>query len=503
MSALTTIRPELLQFTPEQVRLMMPYVWVFGGAVLALVVTQFKSLPSKWIGLGVSVLSLVAAAISSAGLLHEAPISLFNQMMVSDGYSHYFNVLFLVAGAVTIISSFHYLDRESLQLPEYNVLILFSVLGMMLLASATDLVVIFIALEIMSLSVYSLVGFRRADRRSNEAAMKYFILGGAASALFLYGSALVYGACGSTRIADVLKFYQAQPVSPLGIVGAWTVIAGFLFKVASAPFHMWMPDVYEGAPVPVTGFMTTGLKAAVFATFLRLISGGFGFGKAGYEPWEESIHDILYGLAILTMVVGNVIALSQSNLKRMLAYSSIAHTGYLLVGVIAGMKTAEAHSSVVFYLVSYVVMNLGAFVVLTAISDRGDNGLTLQDLSGLSRKKPMLAFSMAAFMLSMAGVPPTAGFVGKYLLFYQAVQAGEVWLVVLSVLCSAISVYYYLRVLVYMYMREPVTPGEAASVRPGSGWMTASVAVLVVLTLQAGVIPKQWVESARRAITSL
>lgn len=501
MNALNTIRPELLSFTTEQLQLVMPLFWMTLGSIVVLVLTQFKSLPVKWVGLVGSVATLALAGCSSVSLLDVPRAELFNQMLAVDGFSQYFNLLFIASALFTVLASFHYLDRENLQHPEYNVLILFSAIGMMLMTSATDLVVLFVAIEIMSLSVYSLVGFRRNDKFSNEAAMKYFILGGAASALFLYGAALVYGATGSTRVVDIVKVFQAQPMGTLGVIGSWMLIAGFLFKGAAVPFHMWMPDVYEGAPAPVTGYMTTGLKAAVFAALARVMIDAFSFGVGGFKPWTQDIYSILWGMAVLTMLVGNVLALSQPSLKRMLAYSSIAHTGYLLVGFATGMKTADAYPSIVFYLFSYVVMNLGAFVTLTFLSEKGDRGLTLQDLSGLARRRPGMAFALATFMFSMAGIPPTVGFIGKYLIFYQAVQAGEVFLVVLGVLCSAISVYYYLRVLVYMYMREPVAHGEPIR-RPGFSWVSVSVAVLVLITIQVGVIPKHWVESARRAITS-
>ena len=363
------------------------------------------------------------------------------------------------------------------------------------MASATDLIVIFIALEIMSLSVYTLVGFRRADRRSNEAAMKYFILGSAASAILLYGAALLYGSTGSTGIHDILTYVQGHPngMGPVFVLGVWLVVLGFLFKIASVPFHMWMPDVYEGAPTPVTGFMTTGLKAAAFAAFIRVFI-SMGYGKGLSEVVQNHIHDILWVSALLTMLIGNVIALTQTNLKRMLAYSSIAHTGYLLVGLIAAPSSELGYAPVVMYLLAYAIMNLGAFVVLTAISAREDSGLNLNDLAGLSRRHPWLSFSMAVFMFSMAGVPPTAGFVAKYQIFYSAVQAHETLLVVLGVLCSAISVYYYLRVLVYLYMRDPLGSPSANRV---SAWSSLAVAAMVALTLQVGVLPAKMLNAAR------
>jgi NADH-quinone oxidoreductase subunit N len=372
---------------------------------------------------------------------------------------------------------------------------------MMLMASATNTIVIFIALELMSLAIYVLVGFRRADRRCNEAAMKYFVLGSAASAVMLYGAALLYGATGSTNIKEILAFIQNAPaaMTPAFTLGAWLMVIGFLFKIASVPFHMWMPDVYEGAPAPVTGFMTTGLKAAAFAAFLRIFV-AVGYGNGLTEVIQRHIHDILWVCAVLTMALGNFVALTQTNLKRMLAYSSIAHTGYLLVGILAAPGSEQGYAPVVMYLVAYAIMNLGAFVVLTMLGGREDQGMNLHDLSGLSRRRPWLAFSLAVFLFSLAGVPPTAGFVAKYLLFASAVQAGEISLVVISVLCSAVSVYYYLRVLVYMYMREPVGNAPAPQ---GSRFAALAVALMVALTVQIGVLPANVFHAAKRAVSSI
>jgi NADH-quinone oxidoreductase subunit N len=507
-AALTTIRPELLSMTEPQLRALLPYLIVLGGSLLAILVSAVRAFNPKW---PVFLLTLLIAASGSVqarvllatggGGSEGGALLLFNDTLVSDAYSNFFIILFLSAVGLTALSSFRYLDREKLQHPEYYVLLLLSALGMMVLSAALDLVVLFVALELMSLMVYSLVGFRRADRRSNEAAIKYFILGSAASAVLLYGVALLYGAVGTTGIRGILSFVQAHPggVTPLFSLGAWLVILGFLFKVASVPFHMWMPDVYEGAPAPVTGFMTTGLKAAAFAGFVRVFV-YLGYGKGLSATIESHIHDILWVCAVLTMVFGNLIALAQTNMKRMLAYSSIAHTGYLLVGLLAASRSTQGYAPVVVYLVAYAVMNLGAFVILAVLAAREDAGLNLHDLSGLARRHPWLAFSMAVFLFSMAGIPPTAGFAAKYLLFYSAIQANEVPLVVISVLCSAISVYYYLRVLVYMYMREPA--GSPAATRV-SLWAGIAIAAMVLVTFQIGVLPSRVMGTAKKAVEHL
>ena len=495
------IRPELLTLATEQLQALMPYFWVFGGACLAILLSVMRKPSPKWPVLFLTVATAIIGIVLSLELMHADKTLLFNSMMVSDVYSNFFNVIFLASAALTILASFRYLDREGLQHPEYYVLVLFSALGMMLMTSALDLIVMFIALEIMSLSVYVLVGFRRADRKSNEAALKYFILGSAASAVLLYGSALLYGATGSTNIRDILAVITANPaaMTPMYAIGALFVVLGFLFKVASVPFHMWMPDVYEGAPTPITGFMTTGLKAAAFATFVRVFI-SLGYGKGLTAAIQVYMHDILWVSAVLTMVIGNVVALTQTNLKRMLAYSSIAHTGYLLVGMIAGPTSEQGYAPVVLYLVAYAIMNLGAFIILTVLAAREDHGLNLSDFAGLASRRPWLAFALTVFLFSMAGIPPTAGFAAKYLLFYSAIQAGEIWLVVISVLCSAISVYYYLRVLVYMYMRDPVGAAPNARVALGS---SLAIAAMVALTFQIGVLPARMMAVAKKAVTSL
>ena len=493
-TALTTIRPELLTLAPAQLAALGPWIWGLCGAlVMMLAAVMFKS-STRLVPL-LMVVASAGIAWSAAMLMDSGEQQLFNRMMAVDRFTLAFTALFAAAGLVSALASIPYLDRERLQHPEYYILMLFSVLGMMTMVSALDLVVIFVALELMSISVYVLVGFRRADRRSNEAAVKYFVLGGAASAVFLYGSALLYGATGSINIQDILAVVKAGQAggSALFVLGSALVIFGFLFKVASVPFHMWMPDVYEGAPAPITGFMTTGIKAASFATFIRVMS-GMGYGAGLAEVVQKHLHDILWVSAALTMLIGNVIALTQVNLKRMLAYSSIAHTGYLLVGMLAAPVAESGYGPMYLYLLSYTVMNLGAFAILSILARRGDSGINLHDLAGLSRRHPALAFGMTVFLFSMAGIPPTAGFAAKYLLFSAAVQAVEIWITVIAVLCSAISVYYYLRVLVYMYMREP-----AGSVVPaGRSWMTsAAVLAMILLTLQIGLAPSRVIETAR------
>jgi len=501
MQSIPVLRPDLLSFPMDHFPALVAYLAPLVGVIFGIFTAVLRSLNGSRVSTLVIVLvSLAVSAMSSIDQFGMPTVILFNGMAVIDDYSRFFNVLFSMSGFFTLLGSVKYLEEEKLHYPEYHLLVLFSVMGMMWMTSSAEMITLFIGLEIMSLTVYSLVGFRRADRRSNEAAMKYFVLGAVASAVLLYGAALVYGATGSTRIHDILSAIQTQPLlmTPLFVLGLGLILCGFLFKVAAVPFHMWMPDVYEGAPSPVTGFMTTGIKAASFAIFLRVLI-SMGFGKAFSDQVSTHFHQVLWVLSVLTMLIGNLIALTQTNLKRMLAYSSIAHTGYILVGFIAGSHSEQGYAPILIYLVSYVVMNLGAFTILTMISSKQDSAMNLHDLSGLSQKHPVLALCMSIFMLSMAGIPPMGGFLAKYLLFYGAIQSGEVLLPVLAVLCSAISVYYYLRVLVYMYMREPVgNTGEAGRISIMSAF---AVFVMVLITFQLGIMPSILLNLAKRAVT--
>jgi NADH-quinone oxidoreductase subunit N len=502
IAATTTINPENLKLSAAQLSALLPYFWVFGGAILMMLLSTLRSLNTKWLTFLTSLVILVGGIVTSGQLVNQDTVVLFNGMMSSDAFSQIFNIVFLACAGLTILVSLRYLDREALQYPDYYILVIFSALGMMLMVSATDLIAFFLALEIMSLCIYVLVGFRRMDRRNNEAALKYFVLGGAASAVLLYGVALLYGATGTTQLAPLLaavRFGQGVSVSPVFVVGVWLVIIGFLFKVAAVPFHAWMPDVYEGAPAPITGFMTTGVKAASFAAFVRILM-GLGYGTRISDLAQTTMHNILWWVAVATLILGNVVALTQINLKRLLAYSSIAHTGYLLVGLLTASSSESGYAPIVMYLMTYATMNLGAFAILTLIAGREDRGLNLHDFSGLSQRQPWLAFGMSVFLFSMAGIPPTAGFAAKYYLLSSAVQAGEVPLVIISVLCSAVSVYYYLRVIVYMYMRDPL--GSPAAPQ-SSSWATIAIAAMVTLTLQVGIMPERMLMVAKRAIASL
>jgi NADH-quinone oxidoreductase subunit N len=387
--------------------------------------------------------------------------------------------------------SISYLDATDIRPGEYYALILFAAVGMVLMAAATDLIVIFLALETMSIAVYVLAGIWRQRLQSNEAALKYFLLGAFASGFFLYGVALVYGATGSVQLGKIAAHVSANGSSTLLLIGIALLVVGFGFKVAAAPFHVWTPDVYEGAPTTITVFMAVGVKAAAFAAFARVFLHALG---AVHGEW----HWILWGLAVLTMTVGNITALVQNNIKRMLAYSSIAHAGYLLVAMVAGKDLGGA--ALLYYLAAYALMNFGAFAVVIAVGRQGEPNEDFTDYAGLGFRYPALSMAMTIFMLSLTGVPPLVGFTGKFYIFSAAVKAGYVWLAVIGVLNSVISVYYYVRVVVTMYMQEGTKDIEALSARPA---LAAAILIAAIGTVVLGVFPSASISLARGSFLSL
>jgi NADH-quinone oxidoreductase subunit N len=387
-----------------------------------------------------------------------------------------------------------WVENERLPAGEFHSLLMFATAGMMLMASAGDLVIVFLGLEILSIATYVMCGFRRTDIRSNESSMKYFILGSFSSAFLLYGIALTYGATstaaglpGTTNIAEIARRLPDAQYPLLLFAGAAMMLVGFGFKIATAPFHVWTPDVYEGAPTPVTAFMAAGPKAAGFASFLRVFVFAFPFvAAAGSPSIAGQIHSawlgVLVVLAILTMTVGNVVAIAQNNVKRMLAYSSIAHAGYALVGFVAAGSASDVEQrntaiiAVIFYLLTYAVMNLGAFAVVQLIARDGDRRTEVEDYNGIGFQTPWLAFSLSLFLLSLLGMPLTAGFIGKVMVFRAALDQGYYLLVVIGVLNTAISAYYYLRLIIVMFFRERTTAWNAPRI-------PASIGVALVITI--------------------
>lgn len=426
--------------------MLMPELVIVLTFVIVMVFDLFKSI-RKSVLAWVTIIGSAIALWASVEMLHAGVIgNEFNGMLRVDRFSMFFNIIFLVSTILVTLISINYLDRNDKRQGEYYVLILLATLGMMLMASGNELIVVFLGLELMSLSLYVLAGYFRSIQVSSEAGMKYLLLGAFASGFFLYGIALIYGGAGTTSIPEIASELEAGGKSPLMLAGMFLLIVGFGFKVALVPFHQWAPDVYEGAPTPIAAFISAGPKAAGFAAFLRIFTGAL-------ESLQPEWIVVVVILAALTMTVGNVIATAQSNIKRMLAYSSVAHAGYVLVGLAAANK--DGISSAMLYLFIYCVMNIGAFAaVILARTEDGEN-LRIADYAGLGFRKPLLALFMTIMLLSLAGFPPTAGFVGKFYVFRSAVDAGHTWLVVVAAINTAISAFYYLRVVVTMYMKEP------------------------------------------------
>ena len=419
-------------------------------------------------------ISLIGIAVSAVllGMMWNTsgnvPATAWGGMVVHDSLRLSFSFVFLLVSAMTILTSTIWVEREDVPAGEYHALLLFATFGMMLMASGNDMVVIFLGLETLSIATYVMAGLRKADLKSNESAMKYFILGSLASAFLLYGMALIYGATGSTNITEIAQRIADPNFPALLLVGGAMLLVGFGFKIAAAPFHVWTPDVYEGAPAPITGFMAAGPKSAAFASFLRIFVIGFpvisGVQASGYlnQSWVTA----LAIMAIATMTIGNVAAVMQNNVKRMLAYSSIAHAGYALVGFLgAGVATTVAGrdiavAAVAFYLLTYAITNLGAFAIITLLGQKNDRRTDFEDFNGIGFKSPVLSFTLSLFMLSLLGLPLTGGFIGKVLVFRPALEAGNVLLtvvVVAAVVNTAISAYYYLRLIVVMFFKERTT----------------------------------------------
>lgn len=445
---------------------------VFAMGVLVLDLWAGKN---KTLVMFVSLIGLLMTAIS-AFAKNPVPAFAFTDSYIVDHLSIFFICIFTLSSGMAILLSADYNEREGIKAGEYYALILLCTVGMIVLASSTDMIMIFLGIEIISICLYVLAGFKRDDPVSNEAALKYFLLGAFATGFLLYGMALVYGSTGSTnlfKIADFVKDAQSNPLLLMGIV---LLIIGFGFKVAAVPFHMWTPDVYQGSPTPVTAFMSVGPKAAAFAAFFRVFSEAI---PEMASSWEI----LLCVVAALSMFVGNLGAIMQTNIKRMLAFSSISHAGYLLVAVIA--KSSLSGSGLLFYMLAYAFTTFGAFGIIILLGRKGRENLEIENYSGLAYKHPLLALSMTVFLLSLGGLPPFAGFVAKFYIFSAAIEEGFVTLVIIAVLNSAISFYYYLKVVVFMYMKEPEEEFQV-SMTP----MTLLVVIIGIIgTIELGVFP--------------
>ena len=454
---------------------ILPLVIVILWACVLLLVDLFIPKNRKaWTAILASLGMLVAMGFSIAqtGVKTEA----FGGMIMVDGFSQFLTILVLGSGLVAVILAFDYLTRLGIQRGEYYVLLMFSVSGIMLMSMAADLIVIFLALELLSIPLYVLAGFAVPRSDSEEAAIKYFLLGAFASGFLVYGVAIIFGATGYTGLTDIFQAVQSGAVDlTLLAVGAALILVGLGFKVAAVPFHMWTPDVYQGAPSSVTAFMAVGAKVGGFAALMRIFVTSFGALAMDFTA-------VLWGLAALTMILGNVVAIAQKNIKRMLAYSSIAQAGFILMALVPyGQKDVihDAIAAALLYLIAYAFMNFAAWAVVITMERAEGKGLELSDYAGMGRKYPALAAIMTVSMLSFTGIPPTLGFIGKFYLFRSVIDGGFVWLAIIGVLTSLVSAYYYLRVVIYMYMQD----GEPQAQRDNWVYVTAAVAGVGILVL--------------------
>jgi NADH-quinone oxidoreductase subunit N len=461
---------------------------IFGIAVMVAepFVGPAKKTALAWLALAGTIAAMFAVVPMAANRGQW-----YSNLWIVDDFDIFLHFVFLLIAAVTILTSADYLQREKMNHPEFYALLLFATAGMLMMAGSNELIMVFLGLEILSIATYVMAGFRRTDLKSNESALKYFLLGSFASAFFLYGVALIFGATASTNLIVIAESLRTA-AAPAGLVelAAALMLIALCFKVAVAPFHVWTPDVYEGAPTPVTGFMSVGPKAAGFAVLFRIFLTAF---PSIQEQWTSAI----WVIAALTMILGNVVAVVQPNIKRMLAYSSIAHAGYVAVALAAA--SGRGVSAALFYLLAYSLMNLGAFAIVTMLGRSEDRFVNLTDFAGLAAKRPGLAAILSLFLLSLAGVPGTAGFAGKFFIFRAALENRLVWLAIIGVITTVVSFYYYLYVIVQMYMREP--EDEFSDVRVPAA-VKLALLVSAAGTLYLGILPASVLEWASSAALS-
>jgi NADH-quinone oxidoreductase subunit N len=470
---------------------LSPLIVVGVGALLLMLAEAFS--PNHGgLALG-SVAVLLAGAFFAAsvwmfgvGRLGEAQV--LAPWLITDRFTLFFDMLLCFGGAMAALLAGGYMPEHHLERGEFYSLLLFSTVGAMILAAAGDALTLFLGLETMSIGAYAMTAFRRASPRSAEAALKYFLLGSFAAAILIYGFALLYGATGHTDLAGISAGARtAGPRTPLVVLGGLLVLVGIVFKVSAVPFHSWAPDAYEGAPTPATAFMAVAVKAAAFAMMLRVLV--LSMGDAGWTSWASGWPPAVATLAVLTMTVANLVAGRQESVKRMLAYSSIAHAGYVLVAVTALMHAPSvAGGAVLFYLAAYTVSTAGAFGALILCGSRGREAVSYEDLAGIGRRNPAIALAFSLFLLSLAGIPPTAGFFGKWVVFRAAIDSGLYWLAIIGFMNSVIGAYYYLRVMVYMYMREPAA-GAPVAVPMRSMYVGTALVVTAILVFALGLAP--------------
>ena len=470
---------------------VIPMLCVTLAGLVVLLAEAFRSRDEKMPIGGLAIIGLVGAGIASI-LLWDRNTESFGAV-TADNFALFVNLVLVVVGILTVVFSAETVERDRLPAGEYYAVLLFAIVGMMLMGQATDLLVIFLALETMSIAVYVLTGIRRDQQQSTEAAFKYFLLGAFASSFFLYGIAFLYGTTGTTNIDELSTRIAAQSMSgnPMILLGIGLLIVGFGFKIAAVPFHMWSPDAYEGAPAVVTGFMSTGVKAAAVAAFVRVF-------LKGLDPMIADWAPVLWWIAAATMIIGTVVGVAQTSLKRMLAYSSIAHGGYLLAGLVAGNEVGK--SAILFYLAAYALTNLGAFGVISLLGTRERANDDLRDYAGLWYSHPALATLMTFFLLSLGGFPPTAGFIAKWYIFSAAVGSGYYGLAIIGVLSSVVSVFFYLRIVVMMYMTERDARPVPA---PISRLAMAGLMVAMLGVLYLGVLPTRLIELAQQSIGTI
>jgi NADH-quinone oxidoreductase subunit N len=484
---MNTALPQTLPHAADYIRVLPEIILsIFGMLVMVLEPLFDERRTQKSLG-AIALVGSIAAIAASIYQSQYAGFAFWNMVRV-DSFSVFFHVLVTIIGAVVILSSYEYMAVQRIRAGEYYGLILFGLVGMCLMSSAVELVLIFISLEISSISTYILAGIRRREASSAESSLKYFLLGSFATAFFLYGVALMFGATGSTNIDKISQALQSNEVPTLAYLAIALMFVGLGFKVASAPFHVWTPDVYEGAPAPIVGLMSTGPKAAAFAVLLRIL----------FEANAPGRFWLIWVSAALSMTLGNVGALVQNNIKRLLAYSSIAHAGYLLVAFAAAPQVGI--SAAMFYAASYAAMNVGAFAVVSHLANYGEKYVTLDDYAGLARRSPLLAATLTIFLLSLIGIPITGGFFAKFYVFSAALRSNLVGLTIIGVINSAIGAYYYLRIIVMMYMREARTEVPVMKVPAG---IAAALVITVAATIYLGVLPGRVLDYALHSADGL